>query len=219
MLASQLIDNGFPSLDLFDKAGFALQLMDEYDIQHLPVRSEEKLVGLVAKDDLLDTDEDSPVAAVQDAFLSVSVKGEEFFLSALRKIAEQELSVLPVVNEQTELIGIISSRALLKKISLFIGNEEKGGVIVLQTEKRNFSFGEVNRLVETNDAYITQVNTYTEADTGWVIITIRVNKTEISDIVATFQRYDYIVRYYFGEESYANELRENYQHLLSYLNI
>jgi CBS domain-containing protein len=219
MLASQLIDTGFPSLDLFDKAGFALQLMDEYDIQHLPVRSEEKYAGLIAKDDLLDADEDSPIAAMQDAFMRVSVKGEEFFLVALKKIAEQELSVLPVVNEQLELSGVISSRELLKKISLFIGNEERGGVIILQTEKRNFSFGEINRLVETNDAYITQVNTYTEADTGYVIITLRVNKTEISDIVATFQRYDYIIRYYFGEESYANELRENYQHLLSYLNI
>jgi acetoin utilization protein AcuB len=51
------------------------------------------------------------------------------------------------------------------------------------------------------------------------VVTIKVNKIEISDIVATFQRYEYIVRYYFGEESYANELKENYNHLISYLNM
>ena len=77
----------------------------------------------------------------------------------------------------------------------------------------------MNRLVETNDAYITQLNTYTEPDTGLVVITLKVNKIEISDIVATFQRYDFVVRYYFGEETYANELKENYNHLLSYLNM
>ncbi|TAH14413.1 MAG: CBS domain-containing protein, partial [Sphingobacteriia bacterium] len=44
-------------------------------------------------------------------------------------------------------------------------------------------------------------------------------KIEVSDIVATFQRYDYAVRYFFGEEQYANELQENYQHLISYLNM
>jgi acetoin utilization protein AcuB len=219
MLASQLINSGFPAINLFDKVSLALQLMDEYDIQHLPVLSEEKFAGVISKDDLLDTDETRLVAAVESSLQKISVKGEEYFLSALRLIAENELTLLPVVNEQAELAGVISSKDLLRRLSSFVGNEDKGGIIVLETDKRNFSFGEVNRLVETNDAYITQLNTYTEPDTGLVVITLKVNKIEISDIVATFQRYDFVVRYYFGEETYANELKENYNHLLSYLNM
>ena len=50
-------------------------------------------------------------------------------------------------------------------------------------------------------------------------VTVCVNKLEISDIVATFQRYDYIVKYYFGEELYTNELKDNYENLMNYLNI
>jgi hypothetical protein len=42
---------------------------------------------------------------------------------------------------------------------------------------------------------------------------------EISDIVATLQRYEYPIRYYFGEEEYENELRENYELLMTYLKI
>lgn len=219
MLASQLINSGFPAINLFDKVSLALQLMDEYDIQHLPVLSEEKFAGVISKDDLLDADETRLVAAVESSLQKISVKGEEYFLSALRLIAENELTLLPVVNEQAELAGVISSKDLLRRLSSFVGNEDKGGIIVLETDKRNFSFGEVNRLVETNDAYITQLNTHTEPDTGLVVITLKVNKIEISDIVATFQRYDFVVRYYFGEETYANELKENYNHLLSYLNM
>lgn len=219
MLASQLINSGFPAINLFDKISLALQLMDEYDILHLPVLSEEKFAGIISKDDLLDADETRLVAAVESSLQKVSVKGEEYFLSALRLIAENELTLLPVVNEQAELAGVISSKDLLRRLSSFVGNDDKGGIIVLETDKRNFSFGEVNRLVETNDAYITQLNTYTEPDTGLVVITLKVNKIEISDIVATFQRYDFVVRYYFGEETYANELKENYNHLLSYLNM
>ena len=59
----------------------------------------------------------------------------------------------------------------------------------------------------------------TEPDTGLIIVTLKLNKIEISAIVATFQRYDYTVRYYFGQESYDNELKDNYQHLLAYLNV
>ncbi|MES2003604.1 MAG: CBS domain-containing protein [Bacteroidota bacterium] len=219
MLASQIVNSGFPAINLFDKVSFALQLMDEYDVLHLPVLSEEKYAGLISKDDLLDLDETNLIASAEASLQNISVKGDEYFLSALKLVAENELSLLPVVNEQSELAGVITARDLIRRMSMFVGNEDRGGVIVLQTEKRNFSFGEINRLVETNDAYITQLNTHTEADTGLVVITMKVNKIEISDIIATFQRYEYVVRYYFGEEAYANELKENYNHLLSYLNM
>jgi CBS-domain-containing membrane protein len=134
-------------------------------------------------------------------------------------VAKHHLSLLPVVNEQAELMGNLLTKDLLTALATFIGTEEKGGIIVLETNKRNFSFGELSRLVETNDAFITQLNTYTETTTGLLIVTIKINNMEVSDIIATLQRYEYAVRYYFGEEEYANELRENYDHLIAYLNM
>lgn len=219
MLASQILHTGFPSLHLTDRVSLALQLMDEYDVQHLPVLSEEHYVGLIAKSDLLDVDEDQTIATIQDQFANLSIKGEEHFLVALKMAAEREFSLVPVINEQSELLGVITLANLIQQLSRFVGNEEKGGVIVLEISKRNYSFGEISRLVETNDALITQCNTFTEPETGLIIITLKVNKIEISAIVATFQRYDYAVRYYFGEESYTNELKDNYNHLLAYLNV
>ncbi|MDP1842168.1 MAG: CBS domain-containing protein [Sediminibacterium sp.] len=219
MLVSQLLNTSFPSLNIADKASFALQLMDDYDVLHLPVLSEDKFVGIVAKDDLLDAEEADIHLSNPEVLKKISVKSEEHFLNALKLISNQDLSLLPVVNEQMELLGVVLSKELIKAVSLFLGMEEKGAVIVLETDKRNFSFGELSRLVESNDSYITQLNTYTEAGTGMVIITLKINKIEVSDIVATFQRYDYVVRYYFGEEEYANELKENYNHLISYLNM
>jgi len=219
MLASQILHTGFPSLHLTDRVSLALQLMDEYDVQHLPVLSEDHYVGLIAKSDLLDVDEDQTIATIQDQFAKLSIKGEEHFLVALKMASEREFSLVPVINEQSELLGVITLANLIQQLSRFVGNEEKGGVIVLEISKRNYSFGEISRLVETNDALITQCNTFTEPESGLIIITLKVNKIEISAIVATFQRYDYAVRYYFGEESYTNELKDNYNHLLAYLNV
>jgi acetoin utilization protein AcuB len=219
MLASQILHTGFPSLHLTDRVSLALQLMDEYDVQHLPVLSEEHYVGLIAKSDLLDVDEEQSIASIQDQFANLSIKGEEHFLVALKMAAEREFSLVPVINELSELLGVITLSSLIQQLSRFVGNEEKGGVIVLEISKRNYSFGEISRLVETNDALITQCNTFTEPESGLIIITLKVNKIEISAIVATFQRYDYAVRYYFGEESYTNELKDNYNHLLAYLNV
>ncbi len=219
MLVNQILNTGFPSLNIADKASFALQLMDDYDVLHLPVLSEDKFVGLVAKDDLLDAEETETHLSSPHLLQNRSVKTEEHFLSALKLVSQFDLSLLAVVNDQMELVGVILAKELIKSVSLFLGIEEKGAIIVLETDKRNYSFGELSRLVETNDAYITQLNTYTEPSSGLVVITIKINKIEVSDIVATFQRYDYVVRYFFGEEQYANELQENYQHLISYLNM
>ncbi len=219
MLAAQLINSGFPSVSLTDRVSFVLQLLDEYDVLHLPVVVEEKYAGIISKEDLLDADENATLATLQQEILPISVKSEEHILTALKIQSDKELSLLPVINEQHELLGVIPATGLLRTLSVFVGNEEPGGVIVLEMEKRNFSVGEISRLVETNDAYITQLNTHVEGDSGRVIITLKISKIEVSDIVATFQRYEYIVRYYFGEEEYANELKENYDHLISYLNM
>lgn len=219
MLSSQLIHTTFPVLNLQDKVSFALQLMEDYDVIHLPVSSEEKFVGVVKKDDLLDVDENTVVAALQENFLIKCVKEDEHFLAVVKLASENSLALVTVVNANSEIIGSISISEILLSVNNFLGNDEPGGIIVLEMDRRNFSFGELSRLVETNDAYVTQLNTSIDKTTGLLFATIKVSKNEISDIIATFQRYDYNVKYYFGEEQHANELKDNYNHLMAYLSM
>jgi hypothetical protein len=219
MLAAKLINTSFPSVHLLDKASFALQLMEDYDLQHLCVVTDEKLVGIVDKNTLLDTHETTVIAALQDDFVIASVHADEHFLAGAKLLSLHELSMLPVVSTTADLLGVISAKHMLAHLTSYVGADNEGGVIVLEMERRQYSFGEIVRLIETNDAYVTQLNTATDPQTGMLLVTIQINRIEVSTIVATFQRYDYSVKYYFGEENYQNELKENYNHLLSYLNM
>jgi predicted transcriptional regulator len=220
MLVSQIIETNFPQVLVNDRVSFALHLMDDYHVQHLAVVREDKFTGIISKDVLLDEDENETLAAVEDQFTQACVMPHEHFLSAVKLVATMgDISLVPVVNEGRELLGVITAKKLIHATGIFNGVEEPGGMIVLEMDKRNFSFGEITRLIETNDAYITQLNTYNETSTGLLQVTIKVNRIEISDIVATLQRYDYNIRYYFGEELYENELKENLDLLMAYLNI
>lgn len=219
MLAAQLINTSFPSVHLLDKASFALQLMEDYDVQHLCVVTEDKYVGIVDKNALLDTDETAVIATLQDDFIMVSVHADAHFLTASSLLSLHELTMLPVVSTSADLLGVITANQMLAHLTSFVGVDEKGGIIVLEMERRQYSLGEIVRLIETNDAYVSQLNTATDPQTGMLLVTIKINRIEVSMIVATFQRYDYSVKYYFGEENYQNELKENYNHLLSYLNM
>lgn len=219
MLANQLITNHYPTVDPGDKIFLALQLMEDFDILHIAVVDHNKYVGLISKDDLLDADDSTPIKLLTSSMLQKSVKSNEHFFSALRLAAQYSLSLVPVVNNEQEWVGAIPYMELLKASSQFTGAEEPGAVIVLEMERKSYSFGEISRLVETNDAYITQFNTLFESETGLLVVTIKINKIEVSDILSTFQRYEYSVRYFIGEEHYENELRYNYDNLMSYLKI
>ena len=219
MLANQLITNHYPTVEPDDKVFLALQLMEDFDILHIAVVDHKKYLGIISKDDLIDSDDDTVINDLMSRMLQKSVKGNEHFLSALKLASQNNLSLVPVVDTEQEWVGAIPTAELLKAAARFTGAEEAGAVIVLEMERKSYSFGEISRLVETNDAFITQFNTYQETQTGLLIVTIKINKIEISDILSTFQRYDYTIRYFIGEEHYENELRYNYDHLMSYLKI
>ncbi len=220
MLTRELQLQNLPYLHLHDKVQEALQMMNDNHVTHLPIVDGDKYAGIISEDDLLQAENDHEhLASLQQSFSNTSVKDDEHFLKAVQLAAENGLSVVPIVTEDNDLVGTVAYTDLLKHASEFMSLNEPGGLIVLEMESNQYSFNEISKLVEMNDAQITQLNTSNDAGTGMMQVTIRINKPEVSDIVATFQRYDYNVKYFFGEELYANELRSNYDNLMNYLKI
>ncbi len=220
MLIRELISQSLPSVRLTDKVYQVLQHMNDNQVTHLPITEGEKYIGLISEDDLLMADNDNdPLEALQQSFSAVSVKENEHFLKAVQLAGENGLSIVPVVSEENEFTGVVSYNELLRHASSFMSLNEPGGLIVLEIASNNYSFSEISKLVEQNDAQITQLNTSNDGETGMMQVTIRINKPEVSDIVATFQRYDYSVKYFIGEEMYENELRSNFDNLMNYLKI
>jgi len=147
-----------------------------------------------------------------------SVQANDHFLKAIQVAVQNKLSVVPVI-ENDQILGMVTYNDLLKNASNFMSLNDPGALIVLEMEGKAYSFSEINKIIESNDAQITQLNSYTDPETGIIQVTIRINKLEVSDIISTFQRYEYNVKYYFGEEMYENELRTNYDNLMHFLNI
>ena len=220
MLTGELRSHNLPYLHLHDKVYHALQLMNDNQVAHLPVVDGEKYAGIISEDDLSLVDNDhAEIKTIQQSFGNAAVKNSEHFLKAIQLAAENGLSVVPIIDDENCLQGAVSYNDLLKHASEFMSLKEPGGLIVLEVDSNQYSFNEISKLVEANDAQITQLNTSNDPETGTMQVTIRVNRPEISDIVATFQRYEYNVKYFFGEELYNNELRSNYENLMNYLKI
>ncbi len=203
-----------------DSVSKALTLVDDFRLSHLPVVENDKYLGLISEEDLLDAEElKMPVELMQESFVRASVHENEHFLNAVTFSNQFETTVVPVVNEDNELMGVITTDQLLKTLGNFAGTNEIGGIIVLEMERSQFTISEISRIVESNDSTILHLNTTVHSETGMLTVTIHLNKKEISAIVATFERYEYDVIYYFGNENFENEIHSNYRHLMNYLDI
>jgi acetoin utilization protein AcuB len=195
-------------------------LMSDFHITHLPVVGDDLYLGLVEENELLDTEDDNETLADLGIHWNrVGIGQDEHFLSVLRLWKKLHLSVIPVVKADGELLGVITEEELLQALDDYTGAEEPGGLIVLNMEPRNFSMSEIGRLVESNDASVVHLVTQKDPATGQLIVSVKVNRNDIQDILATFQRYEYNVEAYFGDNLSEDDLRSNYAHLMNYLNI
>jgi predicted transcriptional regulator len=193
--------------------------MEDYEVQHLPILKEEYFIGLVSKESVLDIALDQSMTIIADSFVRVGITGTAHFTKALELFSKHELSLLPVLNDQQECVGVITQKNLNESLSRFIGAAQNGAIIVLSITPYQYSLAEMSRLVETNNAQIVQLNTFFDEATGAMIITIKINQEEASAIISTFQRYDYQVLHYFGKSPLHNDIESHYHHLMNYLDV
>lgn len=220
MLIRDVQSQTVPYLHPNDKVFEVLQMMTDAHIGHLPLIDGDKYIGLISEDDLLQAaDENMILLSLMENFPTPSVQHNEHFLKAMQVAVDNGITLVPIIEENGNMYGAVTYADLLRQASEFMSVNDPGGLIVLEMDSQKYSFNEISRLVETNDSQITQLNTYTDTHTGMMQVTIKINKMEVSDIVATFQRYDYTVKHYFGEELYENELKSNYDNLMNYLKI
>jgi predicted transcriptional regulator len=218
MLTIDLSSQTIPYLQLRDKVYQALQMMNDNQVTHLPIVDGDKYVGIVSEDDLMQAEnEHAELGELQQSFSNTFVKSDEHFLKAIQVAAENGLSVVPIVDNENDIVGAVAYNDLLKRASEFMSLHEPGGLIVLEMQTNQYSFSEISKILEANDVQITQLNTFNDTETGIMRVTIRINKPDISNIVAAFQRYEYDVKYFSGEELFDNELRSNYENLMNYL--
>ena len=220
MTTLEITDTAIPQLKLDDTSAKALQLMSDYKVSHLPVVDDQIFLGLLSEDDLLDKEDNTAsVAFFKNSFLPASVNSTQHFLKAVPVYNLYRTNLIPVINDSNELVGAIRDFSLIKAMGDLCGANEFGALVVLEIETNQLSISEINSIVESDGAIILHLNIYHLPPSPTLQVTLQINKREVSTIIASFERYEYSVSYYSGDELFENEISSNYQNLMNYLDI
>jgi len=220
MTTLQLIDNTIPQLQIHDTLAKALQLMHDFRLTHLPVVSQNQFLGIISEEDLLDEENKKvTIGFFQNDLIPAAVNSDQHFLKAVSICNIYQTNVIPVINENNELMGAIRGFALLTALGNFCGANEYGALVVMQMERTRFAISEINSIVESDGAIILHLNITPLPSSELLEVSLQINKKEIATIIATFERYEYSVTYYSGEELFENDIKSNYQNLMNYLDI
>jgi acetoin utilization protein AcuB len=204
-----------------DRCSKALELMNEWEVCQLPVVHHDKVLGMVSAEDLAFPAEPQDTVKKYMRDNTICKTGRNHHMLDLFKLmADTGLSSIAVVNEEDHFMGIVDMKDVVKYIAQFYGFSASGSIITLEMAARDFSLSEIGRLVESNNSQILGLFIKPLGDSdNRIELTMRVNRTDIRPLIATFSRYNYEVVILEGmNKEDIDSLKDRYDSFMKYLN-
>ena len=219
MVAENLISSAILPLKTSDTGEEALDIMEDFYVRHLPIVNDKQLLGVISEDDILLHDIHEAVGSYALSLLKPYVKAGDHIYEIMRLLSESQLTIIPVVDYDNNYIGMISMEDVLNYFAKTGTFSEQGSIIVLEMHRRDYSLSEISRIVESEGAAILSSSISSDLDSSRIDVTIKVNRPNIQNILATFERFKYEIKASFNESDYLESLQERYDSLMTYLNV
>ncbi len=219
MYASSLISSDFIPLKTSDTGEDALSIMADYNVIHLPIVNDKQLLGLISQDDILLNDINEPVGSFHLSMLQPFVHASDHIFDVMKLLGQEQLSVIPVVDRDENYLGLITEKKLMEFFANTASFTEPGSLIVLEIPKQDYSLAQISQIVESEGSVVLSSFVTTDLSTTLVDVTIKIRSLQIHPIIASLERYGYVIKATFQEEDFYSNLQDNYDALISYLNM
>ena len=220
MKAIELIQNDIPPVRINETIEKAMNWMDEFKLNHIPVVNETEYVGLVSDDMVYDYNHlKDPISNINFLGKQQSVLENAHFFQVMSLISSYKLSVVPVCDEQRNYKGSISTKKLINVFSKQSGFNSSGAVITLLVNDFDYQLSQIAQIIESNDAKILSLYSENFESNNQLKLTIKISDGKLGALLQTFSRYDYTVQDVFSDDEINNQSKQRYDHLMKYLNV
>jgi len=221
MLAKELISDIIPQLKTSDTGIKALIWMEIFRVSHLPIVNNNDFLGLISDADIYNLNEaDQSIGAHPLSLIRPFVYKDQHVYEVYNLISKLNLSLVPVLNENNQYLGSITLQDLSANFSNLSAISEPGAIIVLELSIHYYLLTEIAQIVESNDSKILSLYVSTFKESTKLNITLKLNTTNLTSIVQTFERYGYHIKASFLEDEELNQFYdERFDSFMNYLDI
>ena len=194
--------------------------MDEFRCAHLPVVDKGKYHGIISENEILDW-EDSALTfdKIKKTLIRPFVNVYSHVYEVISVVSEFQLTIVPVLDDKEEYIGMISLQDLAFAFSKITNASAPGGVIILEVNVRDYSLAQAAQIVESDNARILSSYLNNTSDSLRIELVLKINKEDLSSIINSFMRYNYTVKASFHESQFDEDIQRRYEQFMNYLNM
>lgn len=220
MVAAELISNIIPPVKPTDTVEKVNILFAEFRVNELPVAEGDVFLGLITEDDLIEVpDEQVEISTISLTKIYSFVRENQHIYDVIRLFHAQQLSVVPVLDMQNNYLGLININALTEYFANMTSAVEPGAIIVLEISNRDNSLAQMAQIVESDKAQVLSSYVRFFSDSTRLEVTLKINKKEVSAILASFVRYDYVITAVFNQAQVEDDSMNRYDLLMNYINL
>jgi len=222
MKIESLISTADPPLKPDDTAEYALGLLMELRVLHLPVVDDGGfLVGLISEDQLLD------VAAGPDATIEtmlgpnpISAEPNTHLFDITKMMVEHKLTTLPIATEDGQYQGLVKRHDIFDRFARMFSTQESGAILAIEVNARDYSLSQLVYTIEQSDVKILSVASETpENPSDTIHVTIKLNVVETTRVRHILEHYGYHVVASFSDDENDEELQNRIQEFMRYLEV
>jgi acetoin utilization protein AcuB len=221
VLAKELISEVVSELKTSDTGQTALNWMEVFRISHLPIVNNLEFLGLISDTDIYDlNDPYQPIGNHKLSLIKPFVRLDQHIFDVISLAARLKLSVVPVLDDHNHYKGVIMVSDLIEALAKMSSLNEQGGLIVLDILQNDYSLSQIAQIIESNDAKILNLYISSPPDSTRMEVTIKLNTNNLMPIIKTFERFEYEVMAWHGEEDDMDSFySDRFDSFMRYLDI
>jgi len=84
-------------------------------------------------------------------------------------------------------------------------SESENSLIILEVSAKDYTLTEIARLIESNNAHVLSLAVMPLTDGSSLLISIKLDVSDLTPVLRSFERFDYKVIYYYMKEGEIND--------------
>ena len=210
-----------PPLKPTDDGHKAIVWMEELRMNQLPVIEKGRFLGFITEEIILEeNDSKKPIREYYLEGEQCYVTEHQHFYDVIKVASEYDFQMVAVLSDSGAFEGVIALEDTINAFAESTAVQEPGAILVLLMNQRDYSLAEISRLIEAENAKILSSTVNSDPkDISLLRVTLKLNKTEVSHITASLERFGYKIIGRFQEEDIKSNDQERFDLLMRYLNI